>query len=50
MHCHEQIQQLANCLLDLRSNAANVLCFVNTQLPYLAVQLFAVRCEGCCGS
>ena len=34
---------LATCIVDMRANAAGVLLFVNTQLPYLAVQLFAVR-------
>ena len=38
----QQVQLVGSLLVDLRANAANVLLFVNTQLPYLAVQLFAV--------
>ncbi len=38
-----QLHMLATCIVDMRANAAGVLLFVNTQLPYLAVQLFAVR-------
>ena len=37
-----QLSAVGACVLDLRGNAASVLCFVNTQLPYLSVQLFAV--------
>ncbi len=37
-----QIHLVGSLLVDFRANAANVLLFVNTQLPYLAVQLFAV--------
>ncbi len=37
-----QLHLLGTCVIDFRTNAAGVLVFVNTQLPYLAVQLFAV--------
>jgi hypothetical protein len=39
---NNQLHLLGTCIIDLRTNAAGVLVFVNTQLPYLAVQLFAV--------
>ena len=44
---NEQLQLLGNVVIDLRGNAANVLLFVNTQLPYIAVQIFAVRSVPC---
>jgi hypothetical protein len=42
---NKQLQTLANVIIDLRGNAANVLLFINTQLPYTAVQIFAVHSE-----
>ena len=37
-----QIHLISTLIVDFRAQCANVLLFVNTQLPYLAVQLFAV--------
>ena len=37
-----QTHLIGTLLVEFRAQCANVLVFVNTQLPYLAVQLFAV--------